>query len=74
MINPGDGLSKTIAFNYFTLMQPAAEDISAEAHRLDADTSRISTSENYPFSGVFGSDCSRHDTIYKLTDMSAVEG
>lgn len=55
-------------------MKPAAEDISAEAHRCDADTSRIFTSENYPFSGVFGSGCSRHDTIYKLTDMSAVEG
>ncbi|CAO3697703.1 unnamed protein product [Rhizopus stolonifer] len=50
------------------------KEASSEARHFNAVAHQGVTSTVYPVRGVFGSGCARHDTVYKLADITTGEG
>ncbi|KAG1468546.1 hypothetical protein G6F56_003771 [Rhizopus delemar] len=67
-------LSNEDIAKYDNIHKSGLEEASSEARRFNTVANQKVTSTVYSVRGVFGSGCARHDTVYKLADITAGEG
>ncbi|KAG1444389.1 hypothetical protein G6F56_010318 [Rhizopus delemar] len=64
-------LSNEDIAKYENVDKSGLEEASSEARRFNVVANQGVTSTVYPVRGVFGGGCARHDTVYKLADITA---